>query len=316
MKLIDVMRGAVAEVEDYARVTAATQSRAALAGSAVTDVIHLLAELIENATTFSPPFTQVRVGGELVANGFAIEIEDRGLGMTPQRLAELNERLANPPDFNPANTEQLGLFVVGQLARRHGIRVTLRPSPYGGTTAVALIPRALIVEDGPAAITRGRAGGCHSRPGATAPRPTGRGCATSSAPASAPAAPGPGPGRRRGRLRRRDDRQPRGADTATGAVSLRLPAGRGQRLAPVPRRPEPGRAASPTDASAAGRDSATRRLGHPHLRGAAAAGRRRRQARSRLAPRPAAVRARLGAGPFAPGNRRRGRRQEGTARNG
>ncbi len=155
VKLIDVMRGAVAEVEDYARVTVSTQARAALSGSAVTDVIHLLAELIENATTLSPPFTQVRVSGETVANGFAIEIEDRGLGMTPQRLHELNERLANPPDLNPANTEQLGLFVVGQLGRRHGIRVMLRPSPYGGTTVVALIPLALIVEDSPAAITSG-----------------------------------------------------------------------------------------------------------------------------------------------------------------
>jgi signal transduction histidine kinase len=155
VKLIDVMRGAVAEVEDYARVTVNTQAKAALAGSAVTDVIHLLAELIENATTLSPPFTQVRVGGENVGNGFAIEIEDRGLGMTPQRLAELNERLSSPPEINPANTEQLGLFVVGQLARRHGISVVLRPSPYGGTTAVALIPRGLIVDDGPAAITSG-----------------------------------------------------------------------------------------------------------------------------------------------------------------
>src|SRR6202044_131679 len=158
VKLIDVMRGAVAEVEDYARVIAATQSRAALSGSAVTDVIHLLAELIENATTLSPPFTQVRVGGESVANGFAIEIEDRGLGLSPQRLAELNDRLANPPDINPANTEQLGLFVVGQLARRHGINVTLRPSPYGGTTAVALIPRVLVVDEGPAALAAGGAG--------------------------------------------------------------------------------------------------------------------------------------------------------------
>ena len=158
VKLIDVMRGAVAEVEDYARVAVSTQSRAALAGSAVTDVIHLLAELIENATTLSPPFTQVRVSGEVVANGFAIEIEDRGLGMTPQRVYELNERLANPPDINPANTEQLGLFVVGQLARRHGIGVTLRPSPYGGTTAVALLPPTLIVTEGPAAITTGGPG--------------------------------------------------------------------------------------------------------------------------------------------------------------
>jgi signal transduction histidine kinase len=155
VKLVDVMRGAVAEVEDYARVTVSTQSHAALAGSAVTDVIHLLAELIENATTLSPPFTQVRVSGEIVASGFAIEIEDRGLGMVPQRLQELNERLANPPDINPANTEQLGLFVVGQLARRHGIRVMLRPSSYGGTSAVALVPSVLIVEEGPAAITSG-----------------------------------------------------------------------------------------------------------------------------------------------------------------
>jgi Nitrate and nitrite sensing/Histidine kinase-, DNA gyrase B-, and HSP90-like ATPase len=157
VKLIDVMRGAVAEIEDYARVVVSTQSKAALGGSAVTDVIHLLAELIENATTLSPPFTQVRVAGDSVANGFAIEIEDRGLGMTPQRMAELNERLANPPDINPANTEQLGLFVVGQLARRHGISVTLRPSAYGGVTAVTLIPDRLIVEEGPAAITAGGA---------------------------------------------------------------------------------------------------------------------------------------------------------------
>jgi signal transduction histidine kinase len=155
VKLIDVMRGAISEVEDYARVSVSTQSQAALAGSAVTDVIHLLAELIENATTLSPPFTQVRVSGEAVASGFAIEIEDRGLGMTPQRMAELNERLAQPPEINPTNTEQLGLFVVGQLARRHGISVTLRQSPYGGTTAVALIPDRLIVDEGPAAITAG-----------------------------------------------------------------------------------------------------------------------------------------------------------------
>ncbi|HEX4830577.1 MAG TPA: nitrate- and nitrite sensing domain-containing protein, partial [Trebonia sp.] len=155
VNLVDVMRGAVSEVEDYARVQVATQSKAALSGSAVADLIHLLAELIENATSLSPPFTQVRVTGEPVTNGFAIEIEDRGLGMTAERLAELNERLTHPPDVNPANTEQLGLFVVAKLAQRHGIQVMLRPSPYGGTTAVALIPRRLVVEDGPAAITSG-----------------------------------------------------------------------------------------------------------------------------------------------------------------
>ncbi|HEX3194987.1 MAG TPA: nitrate- and nitrite sensing domain-containing protein [Streptosporangiaceae bacterium] len=147
VRMVDVMRGAIAEVEDYARVSVATRSQAALAGSAVADVIHLLAELIENATTLSPPYTSVRVSGETVANGFVIEVEDRGLGMSPTRLAELNDRLANPPEFNPSDSEQLGLFVVSQLAKRHGIRVTLKASPYGGTAAIALIPQHLVVTE-------------------------------------------------------------------------------------------------------------------------------------------------------------------------
>jgi signal transduction histidine kinase len=147
VRMVDVMRGAIAEVEDYARVSVATRSQAALAGSAVADVIHLLAELIENATTLSPPYTSVRVSGDTVANGFAIEVEDRGLGMSPQRLAELNERLASPPEFNPSDSEQLGLFVVSQLAKRHGVRVTLKASPYGGTAAIVLIPQHLVVTD-------------------------------------------------------------------------------------------------------------------------------------------------------------------------
>ncbi len=147
VRMVDVMRGAIAEIEDYARVSVATRSRAALTGSAVADVIHLLAELIENATTLSPPYTSVRVSGDTVANGFAIEVEDRGLGMSPARQAELNERLASPPEFNPSDSEQLGLFVVSQLAKRHGVKVTLRASPYGGTSAVVLIPRHLVVTE-------------------------------------------------------------------------------------------------------------------------------------------------------------------------
>jgi signal transduction histidine kinase len=147
VRMVDVMRGAIAEVEDYARVSVATRSQAALAGSAVADVIHLLAELIENATTLSPPYTSVRVSGDTVATGFAIEVEDRGLGMSPERLAELNELLASPPEFNPSDSEQLGLFVVSQLAQRHGIRVTLKASPYGGTAAIVLIPQHLVVTE-------------------------------------------------------------------------------------------------------------------------------------------------------------------------
>src|SRR5690606_32964038 len=109
-----------------------------LAGRAVGDVIHLLAELVENAVSFSPPYTTVQISGQLVANGHVIEIEDRGLGMSPEDLAAANERLANPPEFNPASTAQLGLFVVSHLAERHGIKVALKGSLYGGTTAVVL----------------------------------------------------------------------------------------------------------------------------------------------------------------------------------
>src|ERR1700761_2986646 len=147
VRMIDGLRAAAAEVEDYSRVTVTTPSQAALAGPAVADVIHLLAELIENATTLSPPYTPVRVSGDMVASGFAVEIEDRGLGMSELRYAELNHRLDEPPEFDVFNSEQLGLFVVGQLAKRHGIRVTLRPSPYGGTTAIALIPNTLVGTD-------------------------------------------------------------------------------------------------------------------------------------------------------------------------
>ncbi|MGH3244136.1 MAG: ATP-binding protein, partial [Spirillospora sp.] len=145
--LVDVVRGAVAEVEDYPRVRVQPLPRIAVLGSAVADVIHLLAEVVENATTFSPPQSPVRVGGQPVANGFAIEVEDRGLGMTEEALRAANERLAKPPEFDPSDSAQLGLFVVARLAERHGITVTLRPSPYGGTTAVALIPSSLVVEN-------------------------------------------------------------------------------------------------------------------------------------------------------------------------
>jgi hypothetical protein len=142
--VVDVLRGAVSEVEDYARVSIRPMPEIAIVGRAVGDLIHLLAELIENATSFSPPHTRVNVGGDVVTHGFAIEIEDRGLGMTAEALAESNARLTDPPDFDPANSAQLGLFVVARLAARHGVRVQLRSSPYGGITAVALLPDELI----------------------------------------------------------------------------------------------------------------------------------------------------------------------------
>jgi signal transduction histidine kinase len=144
---IDVLRAAVAEIEDYTRIQVEVRTKAALAGHAVADVVHMLAELLENATVFSPPGTLVRVQGELVGRGFAVEVEDRGLGLTEERLAEINRDLAEVPAFDLAGSDRLGLFITGRLAHRHDIKVTLRSSPYGGTTAIVIIPMSLVVAD-------------------------------------------------------------------------------------------------------------------------------------------------------------------------
>ncbi|WP_037914907.1 sensor histidine kinase [Actinacidiphila yeochonensis] len=146
VRLMDVVRAAVAEVEDYERVEVRRLPRLAVAGSAVADLTHLLAELIENAAVFSPPHTQVRLHGEAVANGFVLEIDDRGLGLAADALLEANLRLAETPEFELSDTDRLGLFVVSRLARRHEVRVSLRQSSYGGTTAVVLIPPTLLAE--------------------------------------------------------------------------------------------------------------------------------------------------------------------------
>jgi signal transduction histidine kinase len=143
--IIDVIRGAMAEVEDYTRVSVLTHTGDAVAGSAAADMIHLLAELMENATMFSPSGTAVEVRAGRVANGYAIEIDDRGLGIEPNQLDGLNEKLALPPDFDLASADRLGLFVAAKLAARYGVRVALRPSPYGGTTAIVLMPNHIVV---------------------------------------------------------------------------------------------------------------------------------------------------------------------------
>jgi hypothetical protein len=145
---VDVLRAAVAEVEDYPRVSVRCAADTALAGPAVGDVIHMIAELIENATIFSPPNAPVVIQGDIVGQGFAVEIEDRGLGLNDQGLAEANELLADPLPFDPSNTDQIGLLVAGQLARRHEIRITLRQNPYGGTTAIVLIPHSVVAAEG------------------------------------------------------------------------------------------------------------------------------------------------------------------------
>ncbi|NJP89013.1 sensor histidine kinase [Nonomuraea sp. FMUSA5-5] len=145
--MVDVVRGALAEVEDYTRVSLMPMGEVVLVGRAVGDVIHLLAELIENAVSFSPPYTNVQVSGQLVANGYVIEIEDRGLGMKPEDLDAANERIADPPEFRITGTARLGLYVVSQLAKRHDIQVVLKASPYGGTTVVVLLPQELVQLD-------------------------------------------------------------------------------------------------------------------------------------------------------------------------
>ncbi|EEP70731.1 histidine kinase [Micromonospora sp. ATCC 39149] len=146
--MVDVVRGAVAEVEDYTRVNVLPLGAISLAGRAVGDVIHLLAELIENGLSFSPPNTNVEVRGQMVANGFVIEIEDRGLGMSEEDLAAANHRIVDRSELNLANAARLGLYVVSRLTDRHGVRVQLKESAYGGTTAVVLIPAELVTDAG------------------------------------------------------------------------------------------------------------------------------------------------------------------------
>ncbi len=144
--IVDVMRAAAAEVEDYTRIRVTSRTSAALAGHAVADIIHLLAELLENAATFSPANTPVRVDGDRVGRGIVVEIEDRGLGMSERQLAEINTTLSDPPLFDLSGSDQLGLFIAGQLGKRHDVKVTLRASAYGGVTAVVLIPTELVID--------------------------------------------------------------------------------------------------------------------------------------------------------------------------
>ncbi|WP_116244333.1 sensor histidine kinase [Nocardiopsis sp. FIRDI 009] len=160
--LVDILRGAISETEEYARVRVTSVPELSLAGAAVADVIHLLAELVENATAYSPPHTEVTIATETVPKGVAVEVEDRGLGMTEDALAKANTTLSEAPEFDvmgPGTDARLGLFVVARLAHKHGIGVQLRSSPYGGTRAVVLIPSALITSGSAGGTERPRIGG-------------------------------------------------------------------------------------------------------------------------------------------------------------
>jgi signal transduction histidine kinase len=162
--VVDVLRAAVAEVEDYVRVDVVSESSDLVTGTAVNDIIHLVAELVENATVFSPPNTRIEVRADRVGTGLVAEVEDRGLGLSDQELTDINARLARPPEFDLANSEQLGLFVVSTLASRHNIQVSLRRSVYGGTTAILVLPFGVIVREEDGSFADGQPGGMQAFP--------------------------------------------------------------------------------------------------------------------------------------------------------
>jgi signal transduction histidine kinase len=143
----DVVRSAVSETEHFARVDTVRLPEARVQGAVVGDLIHLLAELVDNATAFSPPDAMVTVRGNAVGKGVVVEVEDQGLGIEYAKREKLNETLRDPPGFREmtvSGQRQIGLFVVGQLAQRHGITVSLQDSAYGGVKAIVLIPAGLV----------------------------------------------------------------------------------------------------------------------------------------------------------------------------
>jgi signal transduction histidine kinase len=143
--LVDVLRAAVSEIEQYERVKLNVQPGIAVRGHAVNDVVHLLSELAENATTFSAADTPVAVSGHLLSSGgVLLDITDQGVGMGAEEMAHANWRLDNPPVVDVAVSRRMGLFVVARLAARHGIRVRLRPAPAGGLTALVWLPDEVI----------------------------------------------------------------------------------------------------------------------------------------------------------------------------
>ncbi|MET4611689.1 signal transduction histidine kinase [Rhodococcus sp. PvR044] len=148
--LVDLVRSATGESLDYTRVHTRRMPQVFIVGNVVADLIHLLAELIDNATAFSPPQSRVEVSGNVVGKGVAIEITDQGMGMSVEELDRVNEMLRNPPDFGVETlsaTSRLGLFIVSQLGGRHGISVQLTESEYGGVRAIVLVPNSVVAAD-------------------------------------------------------------------------------------------------------------------------------------------------------------------------
>ncbi|WP_308163085.1 sensor histidine kinase [Nocardia alni] len=154
--LIELVRGTVSETLDYARVQTGQLPQVYIVGTAVADLVHLLAELVDNAIRFSPAQSRVDVSAGLVGKGVAIEISDQGIGMAPEELERANAMLSDPPDFGIAALQadsRLGLFVVARLGSQHAISVRLSESNYGGIRAIVLVPTALITTES-AAVER------------------------------------------------------------------------------------------------------------------------------------------------------------------
>ncbi|MEU4577274.1 nitrate- and nitrite sensing domain-containing protein [Nonomuraea sp. NPDC023979] len=190
VKLVDVARASLSEVENYERVLLQVPDGVSVAGQAVNDVIHLIAELVENALSFSPRETRVTVSGSRIdGGGVMLSITDSGIGMTQEELAQANDRLTDAPTVDVSVSRRMGLFVVARLAHRHGIRVQLRPQGGGGLTAMVLVPESLLGAQTPAFDTPAAAGAAPVAPAPVADRGGRMDAFTPAQPAAAAAPP-------------------------------------------------------------------------------------------------------------------------------
>ena len=338
--LVDVLRAAISEIEQYERVVLNVQPGIVVVGQAVNDVVHLVAEIVENATTFSPEDTQVYVSGQpLSSGGVLLDITDNGVGISDQEMSHANWRLDNPPVVDVAVSRRMGLFVVGRLAARHGVRVRLRHAQAGGLTALIWLPDTVAAPEvapplgrlrrfeaddygptpslsAPTATIPAQGSSAASRP----PRP--RGSRGSRRPRPrAPRHP-PLPRRRPSPPRRTRARQAPRAGPGGSPAGVPVPARPGSRPSPPPRAPRPATTGSrPATAgtwATAGPSRITRTGRRPRRCRSATAtatrqrGRRSQGSRDDTEPRPRRPAARAGSLPSAERSRRR-RRPAGPA---